>query len=37
MICRSFKYFSQKHATRFVPLPYQPENNERSGGHLCLP
>ncbi len=28
MICRSFNHFSQKHATRFVPLPYQPENND---------
>jgi hypothetical protein len=27
MICRSFKHFSQKHATRFEPLPYLPENN----------
>jgi aminodeoxyfutalosine synthase len=28
MICRSFNRFSQKHATGFVPLPYQPENND---------
>jgi hypothetical protein len=28
MICRSFKHFSQKHANGFVPLPYQPENND---------
>ena len=28
MICRSFSHFSQKHATGFVPLPYQPENND---------
>ena len=28
MICRSFKDFSQKHADNFVPLPYQPENND---------
>jgi len=28
MICRSFKHFSQKHAHNFVPLPYQPENND---------
>jgi 2-iminoacetate synthase ThiH len=27
-ICRSFKHFSQKHADHFVPLPYQPENND---------
>jgi hypothetical protein len=27
MICRSFNHFSKKHATGFVPLPYQPENN----------
>ena len=28
MFCRSFKDFSQKHVTGFVPLPYQPENND---------
>lgn len=28
MICRSFKHFSQKHANHFVPLPYQPQNND---------
>jgi 2-iminoacetate synthase ThiH len=28
MICQSFIRFSQKHANRFVPLPYQPENND---------
>ena len=28
MICRSFKHFSQKRADNFVPLPYQPENND---------
>src|SRR6266704_7219156 len=28
MICQSFNHFSQKHAHRFVPLPYQPENND---------
>ena len=28
MICRSFKQFSQKRADHFVPLPYQPENND---------
>ena len=28
MICRNFKHFSQKHAHNFVPLPYQPENND---------
>ncbi|MBI3848799.1 MAG: hypothetical protein HY298_00700 [Verrucomicrobia bacterium] len=28
MICRSFKHFSQKRITDFVPLPYQPENND---------
>jgi CofH/MqnC C-terminal region len=28
MICRSLNHFSQKHANRFVPLPYQPENND---------
>jgi hypothetical protein len=28
MICRSSKPFSQKHADNFVPLPYQPENND---------
>jgi len=33
MICRSFKHFSQKHADNFVPLPYQPENNDGGGGH----
>ena len=27
-ICRSLKRFSQKHADNFVPLPYQPENND---------
>ncbi|MBE0543017.1 MAG: hypothetical protein IH623_16855 [Verrucomicrobia bacterium] len=26
-------HFSQKHAHRFVPLPYQPENSDRGGGH----
>jgi len=33
MICRSFNRFFQKHATGFVPLPYQPKNNDSSGGH----
>jgi hypothetical protein len=33
MIYRSFKHYSQKHANGFVPLPYQPENNDCSGGH----
>jgi hypothetical protein len=28
MICRSFKHSSQMHADNFVPLPYQPENND---------
>lgn len=28
MICQSFKTFSQKHANGFVPLPYQPKNND---------
>ena len=28
IICRSFKHFSPKHAENFVPLPYQPENND---------
>ena len=28
MICQSFNHFSQKHAPRFVSLPYQPENND---------
>ena len=28
MICRRFKHFSQKPADHFVPLPYQPENND---------
>jgi 2-iminoacetate synthase ThiH len=28
MICQSFRHFSQKHAHGFVPLPYQPENND---------
>jgi len=28
MICRSFNHFSEKHAHRFEPLPYQPENND---------
>ena len=28
MICRNFKHFSQKHAHNFVPLLYQPENND---------
>jgi len=28
MICRSFNHFSQRHASRFVPLAYQPENND---------
>ena len=28
MICRSFKHFFQKRADNFVPLPYQPENND---------
>ena len=28
MICRSFNHFSQEHATGFVPLRYQPENND---------
>jgi hypothetical protein len=37
MICRSFKHFPQKPADNFVPLLFQPENNERSGGHPCLP
>jgi tRNA(Met) C34 N-acetyltransferase TmcA len=37
MIWRSFKLFHQKHANGFVPLPYQPESNDRSGGHPCLP
>jgi len=28
MICQSAKHFSQTHAHNFVPLPYQPENND---------
>ena len=28
MICRILNLFSQKHASSFVPLPYQPENND---------
>jgi hypothetical protein len=28
VICRSFNHFSRKHASHFVPLPYQPENND---------
>jgi hypothetical protein len=29
----SSNHFSKKHATGFVPLPYQPENNDCGGGH----
>jgi len=28
MMCRSFNHFPQKHADRFVPLLYQPKNND---------
>jgi 2-iminoacetate synthase ThiH len=31
MVYRSFRHFSPKPADNFVPLPYQPENNDIPG------